>query len=323
MADLAFLTGCFVQQSAHPELKGISLLRSVLGALDSKPIGIIIALLIGLSVTTLITQSLEFAAIRALEGYWGSGWLSALPYRFSIWYQQRRFDFLSWDIDMLEKRAFRACREDVADDLFSALPKQSSAGNPSQPPLTRAAVVNAVSSVALGKSLVGFDQRLLDLNLVDYRRGTAWLDFAPARMRHRLKLLENKKNGEFPPDESRMMPTRLGNLLRGSEDRLTGDTEGRRLRGYVIRNLHRISPWLLAEHDQYRNRLDMYSILTFVAGMLAMVNGVAVFNLFNGVAAAIVTALFLLVSVMSYRGALASASDYGTILESIDEALSA
>lgn len=320
VANTAFLVGCFVEHSAHPELRGLRLLRSVLGALDSKPIGILIALLIGLSVTTLITQSLEFAAIRMLEGYWGGGWLSTLPCRLAIWYQWCRLRLLDRNIRIVESQAFCKVQQDVTDEFFGALPQATSASG-SATPLTKEAIANAVSAVADRKSLEGFDQRIRNLRIEEYRQGAAWLDFAPASMRHRLGLLENKKNNEFPPDDSRMMPTSLGNRLRAFEDRLTGDIDGGRLRGYVIRNLNRISPWLLLEHDQYRNRLDMYSILTFVAAMLAILNGVAVWELFNALAAAVVSAFYIFIAFLSYRGALASASDYGVALQSINESI--
>lgn len=53
------------------EGESIARLRSIADVLNSKPFGILVTTVLALVLTTIITQSIEFAAIRVLEGYWG------------------------------------------------------------------------------------------------------------------------------------------------------------------------------------------------------------------------------------------------------------
>src|SRR4051794_11055026 len=70
MANTYLLAGMYMvrEPGSDPTAKN---LEEVVAALDSKALGVIVAVLLGIVLATLITQSLEYAAIRFLEGYWG------------------------------------------------------------------------------------------------------------------------------------------------------------------------------------------------------------------------------------------------------------
>ena len=74
----------------------------------------------------------------------------------------------------------------------------------------------------------------------EYLRNGEWLSLVRPALAHRITAVDDKSDGF--PDEDRMMPTRLGLVLRSAEDRLAVGQEGENLRGFVIGNLHRIDP---------------------------------------------------------------------------------
>jgi hypothetical protein len=122
------------------------------------------------------------------------------------------------------------------------------------------------------------------------------------------------------------------------------------LRTFVIRNWEIIPPKVRLLHHQYRTRLDMYCVLVFVAGIIALGGG-ALFLVGNrrssvipagtsdarttssehaggiGAAhplAALVTVIvFALFAFICYRAAIVSAQGYVAALASIDDAVGA
>jgi hypothetical protein len=121
------------------------------------------------------------------------------------------------------------------------------------------------------------------------------------------------------PEDSRILPTRLGNLMRATEDRLS--LGGEDLEGYALRQSDLVSDRVEQQHDQFRARLDMYCILVFVSGLLAVltlallfgrsINIWAILALFGGFAA---------VGFSSYQAAIASAKGYCVALKEMDRA---
>jgi hypothetical protein len=165
-----------------------------------------------------------------------------------------------------------------------------------------------------GKELLGQAQ--------SYYLGGAWLRRSPAHLRHRVNSLYIKRKA-FPSDSSRLMPTRLGNALRTYEGGLHGDASGQKMRGYLYERLDDIGPALIRQHTQYRNRLDMYAVMTFVAMGLAALDLSLLPPVLPRLVVAGVTAAFVGLSYVSYRGAIAAAMDYGPILLAMDRVSSA
>lgn len=93
------------------------------------------------------------------------------------------------------------------------------------------------------------------------------------------------------------------------------------LRGYVIRNLPHINPMLLREHDQFRNRLDIYSVMVFAGFALTVANPLILWFSVDWMALGVLTVITLGIALLAYRGAIAAAEDYGTVLMEIDRHL--
>lgn len=176
-----------------------------------------------------------------------------------------------------------------------------------------------IDSIGRGWPVHGVDDALL-AQATDYYRRKTWMKYSPAHLRHR-SLLVDTKLGSFPNAPSRVMPTRLGNTLRSAEDRIRGDVAGTRLRGYLIGNLKSFDAQLLQQHNQYRNRLDMYVVMTVLSLALAALDawllpGVLPTQFSLGVAVS-----FVVLSYLSYRGAISAAMDYSTVLSAMNRAV--
>lgn len=117
------------------------------------------------------------------------------------------------------------------------------------------------------------------------------------------------------PAEARMLPTKLGNILRRTEDRISaaGPDTG------VVRRPATVPSAVDAELDQARTLLEMYCTLVFVAALLALATPVALTGLLRSAAPA-VTVLVLVfagISALSYQAAIASARRYCFLLEAV------
>lgn len=274
--------------------------RSIADTLNAKPFGVILGVSFALVLVTIITQSLEFAAIRFLEGYWGSSSLASTLIRFGIFFERRRRRGLTRTGDRLDRKALEAALPAIRTQLKA-----------------RPTMVAAIEWIHRGDDTSSFASALVE-EAQAYITSRDWLRMAPTHLIHRLNVIDAAA-ASFP-SEDRMMPSRLGQALRSSEDRLEYSDDP--LRGYVIRNLARINPLLLGEHDQYRNRLDMYAVMCLASVFLTGANIALLWHVVAGEGLATLSALTLLLAWASYRGAVASAHDYGTTLLAINHELS-
>lgn len=286
-------------------------LAEVVAAIDSKALGVIIAVLIGIVIATLFTQSLEYAAIRLLEGYWGGSVFVAGATGAGVWVQRRRQYFIARRVEKLDRRAFRL----AADDIRFLL---QAAGESSD-------FIDVAIAAGLGKDVP--NAIAASLSDVDRERAAiffyekeAWRPAAPPHLRHRALSLDVKAEA-FPDDDSRLLPTRLGCALRAYEDSLTGDILGSKMRSYLYRHLDGIGPELMEQHNQSRNRLDMCSVMTVLCVLLAMLDAALLPTLLPRPYVLWTCSGLLGLSWLSYRGAVAAALDYGPVLVAINENL--
>lgn len=279
-------------------------ITAVARSLDSKPLGVLVALVLGVLLVVIATQSFEFSAIRMLEGYWGPGFLASLLAGFGIWLQQLRLQHLERAGEKCLRKAYHSISDVLNADYLSE--REQQAARDLQMAVRRVADNHPVGLT----SEVEEEARSFYLS-------TTWRDELHAWRRHRLTLIERRIN-TYPDDRSRLMPTLLGNVLRNIEDDLEGIEEGLRLQGYVIRNLQRFPAALLEEHDLYRNRLDMYAVMTFLTMGLAAFNGWALQMILPRQPVILVVTGLITLSFFSYRGAVASARDYGQVLSAMD-----
>jgi hypothetical protein len=120
---------------------------------------------------------------------------------------------------------------------------------------------------------------------------------------------------DFPVMQYRVLPTRMGNVIRAREEKAYRRSEGD-LRGMVQRVFHTLPASMQIEHDQYRTRLDLYCslVIVFALSTLGAVAALAQFG-WEYIAASVAVGSLLLV--LSYRAAIASARAYGNMLITI------
>lgn len=274
-------------------------LSKVVAALNEKPIGIVLAVVFGVVLVTLVTQSLEYAAIRFLEGYWGGSLVAAVPTRIGVWIQVSRIRLLDRRAARLERDAILAGERRVRINLRH-----------------RPELAEAVLRWAREGDLRVVPPELHE-SVQDYVHQGTWLSWAPAHLRHRIGSLYVRREA-IPSRRSRMLPTRLGNALRSAEDELSGDARGGRMRGYLYGHLDCIGPGLMRQHDQYRNRLDMCAVMTIVAALLAAADAWLLRGVLPLGAVVVTSCALAVLAYLSYRGAVAAALDYGPVLLAMD-----
>jgi hypothetical protein len=255
---------------------------------------ILVLTLPALVITTLLTQAFSFEAIRSLEGYW------------------RRRGPASWLRTSFIKRQLRI-KNSLTKRYRAALAESFLATRPRLLELrvdglvllaVEADLTNAPRPKGLSKEQ---EKRADNLPWLDHCR--PWDSAKVLRLR--------RENDEFPSD-SRIMPTRLGNILRVAEDGLRntgGDVEG-----FVMRNRGTVPQRILEHHDQFRTRLDMYCTLVIVAAALAAVSVPALWDL-SPLDRIGVPVAFLITSWASYSAALSSARGYSSVLMQIDHSV--
>ena len=234
---------------------------------------------------TLVTQAFSFEAIKVLEGYWRrSGIMSLIGMLMIRWHVHRK--------SSLRTRRKKACARAFAN----ARPRLLEAKIPRP-------IVDALEASALGTDLPALSSEDESrFKKMSWRyRCNAW---ELARVDHLLAAEESY------PQTSRILPTRLGNSIRATEDKLKHVID-QDLEGFVLRQRGNVSSRVLQQHDQFRARLEMYCILVFVSGLLT----VATPALLIGHSIRIWEILTILggfatISVASYQAAIASAKGY-------------
>jgi hypothetical protein len=251
-----------------------------------------------LVIATVITQAFSFEAIRALEGYWGRGRIANIACRLMTWRHVHRKNAIIERRLKESERAFRAALPDMAlsdDDVTGRILK---------------AVVAELSGRDSGASQLEGRELQVFVNTLQ-----TWRDRAEAWRLTKIDRLLNEQRS-YPVD-SRILPTKLGNLLRATEDDL--EHAGGDVRSFVLRRRNTVPRRVQVQHDQFRTRLDMYCTLVFVSAVLAILAPVALVGRVNVLAVAVTTVSFVVMAVVSYLAAIASASGYCTALRQMDE----
>jgi hypothetical protein len=251
-----------------------------------------------LVLATVITQAFSFEAFRALEGYWRRRGIVSLAYR----YMSRRH--------LRRKRAIieRHQREQVTA-FIDALPRVLYDNEE-----VNGRVIKAVVSALADRGddlpeLHGKEAAVFD------RTMGHWRDQVEAWRLVRVDRFLDEENSY--PEDSRILPTRLGNLMRSTEDNLEqahGDVQS-----FVHRQRDTVSYRVQIQHDQFRTRLDMYCTLVFVSVALAALTPAILTGVVDIVAVAVTTGSFVAMAVTSYLAAIASARGYCTILKMMDK----
>jgi hypothetical protein len=262
-------------------------------------LGTIIILVFAVVLATMVTQAFAFDLIRLLEGYIDSPrrWLQELM-AMRIRRHKAKRSKLDAKLDRATKDAFKQAKKTMLEipDAYDAmvlelLEHQLFGSEPDLPP-----------SEELQESVDATDWRLHLPPEVLYR-----IDSMDARL-------------ASYPAAHRLLPTRLGNVLRASEDNLERQTE-ENLEGFVIRHYDELPASLKDEHDDYRTRLDMYCCLVLVFSALAAVGGISLLRVHPAWGAAVAAGAYIALAGVSYEAAIASARRYGRILQEIGQYL--
>jgi hypothetical protein len=274
--------------------KSASVLHAV-EALTANPIRLLVIMIPLLVIATIITQAFSFEAIRTLEGYWRR---RGLPSKVRTLRIQRHFHkktAINNRLHAAYEEALDAGRKrmrerGISDALFNAL-KES-----------LLEVENQSAPVEVKQELVGIEWR---------DSCNAW---HTARIDQLLRDLES-----YPKDDSRILPTRLGNLIRATEDELEHADDD--IEGFVLRYYSKAPRLVQMQHDQFRNRLEMYCTLVFVSASLALLAlAILLGSGISAIAVAVASSSFTLLCVASYLAAVASAGGYCAALREMDKA---
>ena len=252
-------------------------------------------------VLTTMTQAFSFEAIRFLEGYWGTS-------RVAEYFADKRTNRFATKAGRLRSRYQELTDRAWAQALIAIEDERSRA--------LRAGETDNDALEWSSEQLTYLGARLrrkdTDVRLTRQDRFAAlqipWEHFAPADLLRR-RVSVDKKLRDYPV-RGRSLPTRLGNVLRAHEDR----TGRREVETLALEAYDDLPLGVKVRHDEHRNRLDLYASLMFVE--LALI-ALALARFFPSpqpwfCAPAAVSGLILMI--VTYRAAIASARIYGIML---------
>jgi FtsH-binding integral membrane protein len=288
----AFLTASVAILLQFRSAKSANMLEAV-QALTAHPVQVLVIMIPLLVIATVVTQAFSFESIRALEGYWGGSRPANLARRLMTWRHVRR---QKSTIDRLRRESEKAVHAAMPEMLMSGIPFP---------------VVKAIEArVSGGQSPSDLTGEQMELS-----KTMDWRPWCAAWRLARVNHLVNE--AKRYPDPHRVLPTKLGNLMRATEDEL--QHAGGDVQSFMHRQRDKVSPRVRMQHDQFRTRLEMYCTLVLVSGfLLALIPIVLAGHI--GVAAVTITfASFAAMAVVSYLAAIASAGGYCSVLKQMDK----
>jgi hypothetical protein len=259
-------------------------------ALTADPFQALVIMIALLVIATIVVQVSCSAAIRTLEGYWHRRGFANLARTLLIRRHVRRKEVI---IKRRRRASERALRAAMPNMLTSGLPI----------PIVKAFEAQVLSAEA---------PRLTDEQRVTFEK-TNWRDWCDAWRLARIDHLINDE--EAYPISSRVLPTKLGNLIRATEDQL--QNTGGDLQDFAHRRRDMVSH---PQYDRSRNRLKMYCTLVFVCASLLVLTPIILLG--SGISVAAITIIsgsFAGLSGASYLAAVASAGGYCVALRQMDE----
>jgi hypothetical protein len=262
-------------------------------ALTSAPIQAFATAIPLFLITKVLAQAFSFEAIRTLEGYWRKRGLASLARTHMIRRHVHRKETITRRRRMASERAF-----------YAAKARMASKGIPRP-------IIDAFEAQVLHRDLPSLTDE-------DARRFTKmnWRTLCDA---WHLAAVDHLLSQEAAyPATSRVLPTKLGNLIRATEDTLekaAGDVEG-----FALRHHSKMPRRLQMQHDQFRNRLEMFCTMAFMGIALSVLTPVIlVGSRIDFVSIGIISGSFALFSAVIYRAAIASAGGYCKVLKQMDD----
>jgi hypothetical protein len=268
-----------------------------IGAMSAIAVVLLVASVV---IGAMFTQAFEFEAIRAVEGYW--------PERGPLGRLTRR------------RRQKKLKERDALIEQLTEVRRRALAS--ARPTLRKRAELRKSAFRALEAYVLGVPQakgtkkkhRVQARAMVEQ-----WPEHADSALIIEIRDVERRIN-EYPSQTHRVLPTHLGNVVRAVEDRVHDPRHGR-LENFVIHVYDELPSAIAAAFREQRRRLDLYCGLVFVFA-LAVVPAIAVSasfeseHVWTGIA---VPASLTLLSLLSYRAAVASGRKFGLALTAIKE----
>ncbi|MFD3446365.1 hypothetical protein ACFDTO_17360 [Microbacteriaceae bacterium 4G12] len=266
-------------------------LSEAIGDLLSLGWGALVLVLFALTLSAIFIQGFEFEALRFLEGYHRSRILGWWARRRIAKKHAKRAD-LAEHVRQLEVRAFVSAR---------AAAMQPDAATPAE-----IAALNVREKLIFNRELDADDiTHLVSVSKLQWSR---WGD---AGELHDLTVAKLQL-AEFPRPH-RILPTRLGNVMRASEDRVAL-AANEDLEGFVIRSKDRLPATIVKEHDAYRQRIEMYCGLVFVLASQVVFSIMCLAGSTDWGWRLAVPFAFVVAMIASYQAAIASALGFGQAL---------
>ena len=191
----------------------------------------VVLILGSIVVATVFTQAFGFSSIRLLEGYWGT----TRPANVLAGYLCR--------FHIARRRRFVAARKKADDQAVQS------------------AVAGMRSSCLELEVMHQGERELVSRGGRGPFGESLFREHANPRYVQRTNNLSEYLRSTYPTENHRVMPTVFGNALRVGEDALELDS-GEELRTWVIERFSQLPTSVQHEHDQYRRRLDLYSMMT-------------------------------------------------------------
>jgi len=273
-------------------------IASALTSLTDRPLGLIIILLFSVVLATIVTQAFQYEFIRILEGYWGSGRTRSAIAGWRVRHHVKK----KHSLDAARQMQFVAAYKKARDRMIQTVTRLEDIGDLQLILTSQLTDTEKVRTIKRAPAAV------------------LWSKHCPAENLRRIEALELRI--KLYPKQSRILPTRLGNTIRSSEDGIRG-LGGGSLQGFIMRNQSSISTNLMVQHDQFRNRLDMYGSLVLAFLFLAVFGSMQLASnptrfLSHSLGAIL---LYVILAAVSYEAAVTSAKGYGLVLLEIDSQL--
>ena len=259
--------------------------------------GAIIVLLFAVIISAMVIQAFEFENLRLWEGY--LRW-----HRLEGWTKRRIRSFQS-RLSALDQRSAQQQQAAFDDARRRALDQASTT-------IEQRAMWNVMEKVIHGRELAEGEDVIADRAAVEL----GWPEYADPVLLHAWTITDLKL-AELP-EAHRLMPTRLGNVMRSAEDQvsLASDED---LEGFMIRHLDELPPTIISEHGSFRRRLEMYCALMFVLAALAVLSAACLWGFTEDLAWRLAIPTLYAVAVwVSYKAAVASALGFGQALKEAD-----
>ena len=256
--------------------------------------GALVVLVFAVIIVAMVIQAFEFENLRYWEGYLRS----AAGQRWSA----LRIGSFQQKLEKLEM-AFVKQRLDAFDDARRRALDNNAAKS------SERAMWNAMEKVLHGRELDDGEELVADQAAIHLN----WPSRGDPSKLHvwdvtRLKL------AEFP-ESHRVLPTRLGNVMRAAEDHVVLGS-GEDLEGFMIRHMDELPKTIVAEYAAYRRRLEMYCELMFVLGSLGFISVSCLWGYTSDIGWRIfVPGLYVGAVWVSYKAAIASALGFGQALK--------